>query len=694
MKDNKINIMKIQNLILILFLIFSFISYGQIDRSKPPKSGPAPVISLGKPKTFTLKNGMKVLVVENNKLPRAYANLSIDNKPDYEGKIKGVSSLVSSLMGNGTKNQSKDDFNEEIDYMGATLSLSASGGYVSSLKRYFPRGLEMMADGLINPIFSEEEFDKEKNILIDNVKSYEKSVQDIADRVNDKLVYGGKHPYGEFVTIESINNIGLEDVNKYYETFAKPNNAYLIIVGDVDFEEIKKSVTKLFSKWKKGNIVESNLPESLDLDQPEINFVNMPNAVQSEIYVNNLIRISMSHPDFFALKLANQILGGSATARLFMNLREDKGFTYGSYSSASTSRYISSFSASASVRNEVTDSSVVEIIKEINKIRNENVSEEELAGVKETYVGSFIMSTERPSTIAGYALNIDKFNLPQNFYETYLENFQKVTVDDIKRVANKYFLADNLRIVVVGKGSEILENLEKLPYRISYYDTYGDQTARPDFSKPTGITKSSILNKYFEAIGGKEKLEKVNALMTMGEAVLQGGAMTLNLVTIQAKPNKLSVMMLMMGNIMMKQVFNGEDGYIMQQGQKIPFPEEEKQKLISSSLPFEELGWIDDENVTFSSVSEEDGSKQYVLKIDDKTTVFFDAETGLKTKQVTMAPTPEGSISPQPTIYEEYRDVDGILFPHLIKIPFGPQTLEFNTKEIQLNPAISDSDFN
>ena len=358
----------------------------------------------------------------------------------------------------------------------------------------------MMADGLINPIFSEEEFDKEKNILIDNVKSYEKSVQDIADRVNDKLVYGGKHPYGEFVTIESINNIGLEDVNKYYETFAKPNNAYLIIVGDVDFEEIKKSVTKLFSKWKKGNIVESNLPESLDLDQPEINFVNMPNAVQSEIYVNNLIRISMSHPDFFALKLANQILGGSATARLFMNLREDKGFTYGSYSSASTSRYISSFSASASVRNEVTDSSVVEIIKEINKIRNENVSEEELAGVKETYVGSFIMSTERPSTIAGYALNIDKFNLPQNFYETYLENFQKVTVDDIKRVANKYFLADNLRIVVVGKGSEILENLEKLPYRISYYDTYGDQTARPDFSKPTGITKSSILNKYFSAM--------------------------------------------------------------------------------------------------------------------------------------------------------------------------------------------------
>ena len=145
--------MKNLSITLLFLLIFSSFSYGQIDRSKPPKSGPAPVINLGKPQTFTLKNGMKVLVVENNKLPRAYANLSIDNKPNYQGEIKGVSTLLSSLMGNGTKSISKDEFNGEVDYMGATLSLSASGGYVSSLKRYFPRGLELMADALINPIF-------------------------------------------------------------------------------------------------------------------------------------------------------------------------------------------------------------------------------------------------------------------------------------------------------------------------------------------------------------------------------------------------------------------------------------------------------------------------------------------------------------------------------------------------------------
>ena len=179
---------------------------------------------------------MKVIVVENNKLPRAYASLNIDNYPDYEGDIKGVSSLVSSLMGNGTKNQSKDDFNEEVDYMGASLSLSAGGGYVSSLKKYFPRIMEMMADGLLNPIFVSEEFDKEKNILIDGIKSSQKDVSTIASKVGDKLSYGFNHPYGEFESIETAENITLEDVENYYLTYAKPNNAYLTIVGDVNLK--------------------------------------------------------------------------------------------------------------------------------------------------------------------------------------------------------------------------------------------------------------------------------------------------------------------------------------------------------------------------------------------------------------------------------------------------------------------------
>ena len=672
----------------ILFINSSLLS--QVDRSKPPVSGPPPVINLGKPKMFSLKNGLKVIIVENSKLPRAYANLDIDNYPDYEGDKKGVSSLVSSLMGNGTTNQSKDDYNEEIDYMGASLSLSAGGGYASSLKRYFPRVLEMMSDGLKNPVFTIEDFEKERNILIDGIKSSQNSVPDIASLLEGKLFFGSNHPFGEFATEQTINNISLKDVKKYYETYAKPNNAYLTIVGDVNYEEIKPLVENLFSDWKKDKLPKYTMPVVNDLEKPEINFVDMSNAVQSEISVGNIINISMSDPDYFPLRLANQIYGGSG-GKLYLNLREDKGFTYGAYSSVETSRYVGRFSSSTSVRNEVTDSSIVEIIKEIESMIDEEVTDEKLSSVKEKFVGGFIMSTEQPSTIANFARNIDKFNLPDNFYETYLENFQKVTIDDIKRVSKEYFKRDKLRIIVVGKGMDILSSLEELPYNIRYFDKKGEPVLRPDYSTPDGLTSQKVLLDYLDAIGGKENVESLNAISMLAEAEVQG--MKLQMVSIQAKPNKQVTMMMMMGNTMMKMVFDGEKGSINQQGVDSPIPEEEANKMSKTTLPIEEIGWLDDENVKFSSTEELDGRTLNVLEINKDTYVAYDSETGLKVKETQIAEMPDGSKVPQTTFFEDYKPVNGILFPHVIKSPIGPQSLEFKIINITVNPEVSESDF-
>ena len=671
-----------------LFINSTLIS--QVDRSNPPISGPPPVINLGKPKMFSLKNGLKVIIVENSKLPRAYANLDIDNYPDYQGDIKGVASLVSSLMGNGTTTQSKDDYNEEIDYMGASLSLSAGGGFASSLKRYFPRVLEMMSDGLKNPVFTVEDFEKEKNILIDGIKSSQNSVPDMASILGGKLFFGSNHPFGEFATEESVNNISLKDVKKYYDSYAKPNNAYLTIVGDVNYEETKSLVEKLFGDWKKGKLPKYTMPVVSDLEKPEINFVDMSNAVQSEISVGNIINISMSDPDYFPLRLANQIFGGSG-GKLYLNLREDKGFTYGAYSGVETSRYVGRFSASTSVRNEVTDSSIVEIIKEIETMIDENVTEEKLSSVKEKFVGGFIMSTEQPSTIANFARNIDKFNLPENFYETYLENFQKVSIDDIKRVSNKYFKRDKLRIVVVGKGAEILSNLEDLPYDVKYFDKKGEPVSKPDYSTPSDISVESVINKYLEAIGGKDKVNEVNAVSMLAEAEVQG--MKLQMVSIQSKPNKQVTMMMMMGNTMMKMVFDGEKGSVSQQGVINTLPEDQVEEMINSTLPFEELGWVSDENVKFNSIEEEDGKILHVLEVSKNTFVAYDSETGLKYKQTQIADMPDGSKMPQTTYYDDYRLVDGILFPYVIRAPIGPQSLDFNVMNISVNPQVSDSDF-
>ena len=197
---------------------------------------------------------------------------------------------------------------------------------------------------------------------------------------------------------------------------------------------------------------------------------------------------------------------------------------------------------------------------------------------------------------------------------------------------------------------------------------------------------------YLEAIGGKEKVESVNAVSLLGEAEFQG--MKLQLMNINAKPNKLVVMMMMMGNVLMKQAFNGEVGYIQQQGVNNPFPQEEIDKLKKSSLPFEEIGWLDNEDVKFSSIESEGGKELYALEVNGDTYVYYDKETGLKIKQTQSASMPDGTKVSQTTYYENYISVDGILFPHIIKVPMGPQNMDFNMIKIVVNPEVSDADFN
>lgn len=470
----------------VLFLSTFFI-HAQIDRSKQPKPGPAPEINLGKPQTFTLRNGLKVLVVENHKLPRVSFNLTIDNPPVLERNKAGVATLVGSLLGKGSKKIAKDDFYEEVDYLGASINFSSRGAFASGLSKYAKRIIELMADAALHPNFTQEEFDKEKKILLDNLKSQEKSVTTAARRVERVLAYGKNHPYGEFTTPESVNAITLSDIEIFYANYFVPGKAYLVVIGDVNFEDVQKQITKNFELWKKSFPPTYSLAKPLDAYYTQINFVDMPNAVQSEIAVQNLMNLKMTDSDYFPVLLANKILGGGADARLFLNLREDKGYTYGAYSGIGTDKYASSrFRASASVRNAVTDSAVVAFLTEINRIGNELVSPEELASAKAKYTGDFVLALERPETVARYALNIETENLSENFYQTYLEKINAVTAEQIQAAAKKYFKAKKLRIVVTGKGSEVLENLEKVSFNgrkipIKYFDKYGKKAAKPKY---------------------------------------------------------------------------------------------------------------------------------------------------------------------------------------------------------------------
>ncbi|MEM6684933.1 MAG: pitrilysin family protein [Bacteroidota bacterium] len=695
--------MKTKIVSLLVLFVASLTMQAQIDRSKQPKPGPAPKVNLGKPDKFTLKNGLTVLVVENNKLPRVSANLTLDNPLVLEGKKAGLTSLVGALFGNGSTTVSKDAFNEEVDYLGASLNLGPSGGFASSLSKYFPRIMELMADAALNPNFTQEDLDSERAKILEGIKSEKKNVSAIAGRVQSVLAYGANHPYGEFITEETVNNVTLADVKAFHAKYFKPDNAYLIVIGDVKTRDVKKLVKKLFKNWEKGAITPDSYDTASNPTNTEVNFINADNAVQSELSIQNTVNLTMKDAGYFPVLLANNILGGGGDARLFNNLREDKKFTYGSYSSiGNNKKTISRFSATASVRNAVTDSAVVEILKEIKKITTELVSDEELKLVKAKYVGRFVTGVERPSTIARYALNIITQELPEDYYEKYLEKIEAVTKEDVLRAAKKYFLKDNLRIVVTGKGSEVMDAIENMTFDgkkvpVKYFDQYGAPTEKPEFKKPIpeGVTAQTVIDAYINAIGGKEKLMSVETIVQEMGTSFQGMDMAMTMK--QKSPNLQSVDMSLSGmGSVYKQVFDGEKGYMAGQGQQRDMPAEMISDMKSRKGLFPEL-FYDSSKISLKGIEAVDGKDAYAIVIEkangEKRTNYYDVKSGFKVKESSIAKGPGGQEIPQDRMFGDYQDVNGVKIPHMMVIPAAGQKLEMTAVSIKVNTPLSKEDF-
>ncbi len=670
-------------------------AHGQVDRSKMPEPGPAPEVNLKEPKRFSLKNGLEVLVVENNKLPRVSIQLTLDNAPILEGDKAGVASLTGNLMGNGTTNIPKDEFNEEVDYLGARLSFGSQSAFASTLSRYFPRILELMADAAINPNFLQEEFEKEKQKLITSLKSSENDVKAVANRVKGALAYGKNHPYGEFATIETVNNIQLEDVSRFYRAHFVPANAYLVIVGDVAFEKVKALVEEYFTPWTKAAPPSFSYSKPTGLQYTQVNFVDMPNAVQSEISVQNLVDLKMKDKDYLAALLANRILGGGAQGRLFLNLREDKAYTYGSYSSIGSDKYAPTlFRASASVRNMVTDSAAVEILSEVNKIITEQVSEEELEIAKAEYMGSFVMNLERPETIARYALNIITEDLPSNYYTTYLERLEAVTLEEVQAAAKKYLTADKARVVIVGKGSDVLPNLKQMTFKgervpIRYFDKYANKTEAPqyDMALPEGVDAKSVLMGYLEAIGGADKIKAMSGV----KITYAGEVMGANLeVTEVRTPEKYAQQTNMNGNRMMRVVITPEKQFMEQGGNQMPMPEGMYGDMQGVMGLFAELGALENPGTRLKGVEQVEGKKAYAVEIPGELVnivMYYDTQSGLKLKEMNTI-TMNGQSQTQQVLFKDYQPTGGILFPTKRVAEFGPQQVEMKMTGAEVNPDL------
>ena len=661
------------------FLLSGMLTAQKIDINKMPVAGPTPVINIAKPKSFQLNNGLTVMIVENHKLPRVNMSLSMDRPPIYEGAVAGVADVMSDQFENGTMNMSKDEFNKKVDFLGASLGFSSSGASANTLSKYFPQVLSLMSDAVVNPKFSAEEIKTSKERMIEGLKSEEKNASSIASRVSNALTYGKNTSRGEFVTEASINKIGLKDVQDFYNKYYAPDNAYLVIVGDVTMDQVKPMIEKAFGGWKKSNTVFPKLEPASNVATTEIDVVDVPTAVQSVISINNLNNLKVGTPLYFPSMIANYILGGGGEARLFMNLREKNAFTYGAYSSMSPGKYSSEFSAESSVRNEVTDKAVVEFMKELNGIST--VKPEELANAKAKLKGDFIRSMESPGTIARFALNQKVQNLPDSFYADYLKSIDAVTAADVTKAVKANILPNQSRIFIAGKASQITEGLEKLGYPVKFFDSQANPVAKPQAQKvDASVSVASVMDKYITAIGGKEALAKINSLTTNASATVQG--MALELKEIKAKGGKVNQSLSMMGQTIQKMVFDGKDGRMEAQGQKMPIPAQKKEELLKSSEIFPELTLAKAADVKLGGIEKFNNEDCYAIK-EGGSVSYYSVKTGLKTGE-----TGDGAT----TNFSDYKEVSGVKLPFTMTQSMGGQDFEFKVKSYELNKA-TDADF-
>ena len=681
-------------------LLLNLHAQKKIDRSKQPEAGPAPVISVGTPVTYKLNNGITVLVVEDHHLPKVTATYSIDQGPITEGAKAGEFDMMGNMLSEGTSSKTKAQFDEAVEQMGADVNLSGSTSSASALTRYFNKAFMLMAEALRHPAFPQESFEKIKSQTLTGLKANEKNAKAISARVVNALAFGTSHPNGEFETEESVNALTLDDIKNIYKQYVTPSRGYLTFVGDIKPLEAKTLAEKAFGDWKGAGLILPKLNLVNNPTKTEVDLIDVPNAVQSEITVVNLVDLPMSSPDYFPLLLANQILGGGSEGHLFMNLREKHGYTYGAYSGIGAGRFQTKFNASASVRNEIADSAIMEILKEVDTMRLQRVSAQELKNAKALYNGSFALGLEDPERTAAFSSNILINNLPEDFYKTYLQKINAVTAADVQRVAQKYFNYDNTRIVVVGKSETVKPGLITLGYPVNMYDKYAKRAEmKPLASATSNKSPDEIVSGYIKAIGGEGKLKEVKSAVITGKMNMQG--MALSYEQKQMSPNMEVTNIIMNGNPVVHKVFNGKTGSMTQMGNKQDLPEDEIAEGVETKGIFPQLfykgGGYKLDNAGIEKVGANDAYKINVTSPSGKkSTEYYDVNSGYLVK--TVRSTKAGGQDVQQSIeFSNYKKVADVMFPFTdavsVQAAAGSQEFVIDIDDVKVNTGVTAEDF-
>lgn len=667
----------------------------QIDRSKAPQPGPAPEIKIGQPATYTLPNGLKVFVVQNTKLPRVSATLTFNMDGIVEGDKAGLTSMGGELLRRGTTKMNKVQLDEAVDLLGGSLNTSATSASASSLKRNFSKLFALMSDVVLRPSFPAAELEKIRKQSLSGLQAAKENPNAIAQNVVNRLTYGKDHPYGDIETEETISNVKLEDIKNYFATYWKPNNAFLVFVGDIAPAEAQKLATQYFGAWKSGEVPKPTYQTPHPPAKTYIALVDRPSSVQSVITFAAPVPLKPGTPDVIPASVMNNILGAGSTSRLFMNLREKYGFTYGAYSSLNSDRLVGSFTASASVRNEKTDSAVGQFLHEFNRIRTEELSATEVANMKNYLSGSFARSLESPGTIANFALNIARYNLPADYYQNYLKNLAATTPQSVQGVAKKYVLPENMHVVIVGHAKEIAEDLKKYG-DVKYFNVYGQEVAAPSVkTADASVTPQSILQKAVDAYGGAAAIASIKDITMNGTAALQG--MNLNVTQKLVVPSAYSQEIGMQGMVLQKRMLKDGKYMVSAQGQQKEADAKEKEEINeeASFIPEQYMLKQTGYQYTLKGIEQVNGKDAYALAVKSPAgrefTNYYDVQTGLLVKKVTVMESPQGSMTIS-SVLSDYKPFNGVQLPTKLANDIGPMQFEITFNDIKVNSGLKAED--
>lgn len=455
--------------------------------------GKAPVnkeilkVNLPKAQEATLSNGLRVILLENHRVPTFTMQMvvlsgGLSDPADH----RGLASFTASLLREGTATRTSKDISEQMDTLGATLQANSgissftTNITTSGLVENLDQTLDIFADVIRNPKFPQEEAEKFKTRLAQQLQFQRSIPQFLAAERFQRAIYG-EHPAGLIAApVESIKRTTSADLARFHATHYRPNNAMLAIVGDVTLKEIMPKLEKAFGDWQKGDVPQTKIPAAPDMGTMRIQLIDRPGSVQTVLQLGNL-GIERTNEDYFALLVMNQILGGGPAARLFLNLREKNGYTYGAYSNFGGSKFRGTVTSSSEVRTDVTEGAMKEFMYELKRIREEKVSDTELENAKRAIVGSFALSLEQPNALLQNIVTQKLYDLPGNYWDTYPQIVSRITAEDVQRAAQRYVSLSNLQIVAVGDAAKAREVLAKYG-TVEVYDAEGQRVTE---KKPT-----------------------------------------------------------------------------------------------------------------------------------------------------------------------------------------------------------------